>query len=302
MKKYKEMVWNIFACTLLPLVKALILKPFFFCKNSRARHFIFKLLWYANYKGLFYVDIQEKFLVNSQDLELGGFVYSYGFEDFNKFEQVISILKKNGHDNKQILLVDAGANIGTICIPALARGLAERAIAIEANPSIVPLLKANVALNELDDRIQVVGRALGVKDNESLSLAVSEDNHGDNRIVSSESEVAQRRLVNVQTITFDTVLKGNTGELLIWMDLQGYEGIALQGASRLLERKPPMVMEFWPSGMRQAQSFELLKKALMVYSTYIDLNNPSVTHPISDLDKLYISFGAGEEFTDILLM
>lgn len=303
MRKCKRILWSLLKQIVLPAVKFLVLQPFFFSQNSKVRYFVFKLLWATGYDSLLYVHIREKYLVNSRDLWLGGHVYAEGVQDFEKFELAISILRKNGlFENGIDLLVDAGANIGTICIPALCRGLVKRAVAIEANPNVSRLLKSNVILNDLDSMVQVVEKALSEKDGESLVLQLSKDNHGDNRIRPSGASEAIGMEVKVQTISLDSLLKQREENLLIWMDLQGYEGIALLGASRLLSGSPPMVVEFWPGGMKKCQSFEALKKAAKNYEKFVDLKNPTVSCRIDELDKLYVSLGEGEDFTDILLM
>ena len=60
---------------------------------------------------------QENFIVHCNEL-ISRNVFLDGSFDFIKFEKVISIIKTN---NDMTTLVDIGANIGTIAIPALTR-------------------------------------------------------------------------------------------------------------------------------------------------------------------------------------
>lgn len=62
----------------------------------------------------------EIFVVSSTDKMIGRDVYAYGSYDFIKLEKVIALLPKN---HSRQMIVDIGANIGTICIPAIKRNL-----------------------------------------------------------------------------------------------------------------------------------------------------------------------------------
>jgi hypothetical protein len=85
------------------------------------------------------------------------------------------------------------------------------------------------------------------------------------------------------------------------MDTQGYEGFVLRGAAAFLASRPPLVLEFWPYGMNRSGSYPLLREALKPYSTFIDLDAPSVRRPISELDALREEIGPDGAWRDILL-
>jgi len=98
------------------------------------------------------------------------------------------------------------------------------------------------------------------------------------------------------------------GSTLIYMDIQGYEGLALKGASELIAAAPPLVIEFWPYGMKRLESYEALCENLCSapYSRFANLaeKEPSF-QPFSKmtLDALYQQLGEGaEQFTDLLLL
>src|ERR1017187_6397296 len=61
---------------------------------------------------------EERYLISSSDSIIGRNVFIGGGFEFKKFEKVLSLLD-NSFERK--LLVDIGANIGTICIPAIKR-------------------------------------------------------------------------------------------------------------------------------------------------------------------------------------
>jgi hypothetical protein len=88
------------------------------------------------------------------------------------------------------------------------------------------------------------------------------------------------------------------------MDIQGYEGFALLGGKDLLKTRIPLIIEFWPYGMRRANAFSALKSAVAHYDGYFDLSDPDKMHTIDTLDDLCRSIGECEEgsYTDILIL
>jgi FkbM family methyltransferase len=255
-------------------------------------------------------DLKEQYVVSTQDNIIGRVLFDVGEFDFNKFEIAHQAIVANTGKRPKTL-IDIGANIGTICIPAVARGLVKNAIAIEPSPENCRLLRANIELNDLHGRIMVHETAVGPRDGEILSLALSPDNLGDHRIATgiASSEGEGRQIIKVRSDTLDHVLEDLRDQnLLLWMDVQGFEGFVLAGSRNLLEDKPPLVMEFWPRGMPRESSFQLVKTAIGHYVNFIDLAHPDRLRPIGDLDLLYDEIGQGEDpprmqdFTDILIV
>lgn len=204
-------------------------------------------------------------------------------------------------------LIDIGANIGTICIPAVKRGIAKRAIAIEPEPRNYRLLVANIYLNDVADKIEHYNLALGSKTNQIVTFELSTDNSGDHRVrISSEngkfSEAARQR-ISVKSTKFDDLIQRlDKTSCLIWMDTQGYEGHILLGADSAVNGRVPMVLEFWPYGMKRADAYASLRTAVMNYDYYYNLSEDKPT-PVatSTIDSLYCRLGENGNYTDILL-
>lgn len=255
---------------------------------------------------------QERFIVIASDQMLSRPVYVYGNYEFGKFEKVIALLEGTGGRFKLDTVIDVGANIGTICIAAVKRGYAVRAIAIEPEPKNYRALVANIYLNDLADKIVPLNLALGEKHGQTLTLELSPDNSGDHRIrVSSERGAGaeeKRETVVVKSDSFDSSIEEvDRNSYLIWMDTQGYEGVILQGAQSALMKKVPMVIEFWPYGMQRANSYAALRTAIGAYSQFYDLSDPEpIPVAVSDsaLDDLYqrLERRGGSGFTDILVV
>jgi FkbM family methyltransferase len=250
----------------------------------------------AQRSSLLLVDGAEIFVVAAGDQTIGREVFLKGQPfDFDKFELVARLLRQ------RTLLVDVGANIGTICIPAVRRGLFERAIAIEPEPLNFSLLSANIHLNRLGNQIEAHQTALGAKDGESLSFVLSADNFGDHRA----SAVQIQGATTVPSNTFDSVVGALPPGSLIWMDTQGFEGFVLAGALRALEDLPPLVIEFCPQFIARTDALDLLKTALARYPTFYDLNasalEPKAFTP-EVLDAIYSKLGQDGSYTDLLFM
>src|SRR6266702_2487992 len=148
---------------------------------------------------------------------------------------------------KGLTCVEVGANIGTTTLPIVLRNGAQLCIAIEPAPTNLTLLRANLAANGVgQDRVR---------------------RH--DRPVANEPELCRERerpVVTVPAARLDDVLAEQNVELsdvgLVWIDTQGHEGHVLAGAPRLLDSAAPIIMEYWPYGLRRAAGLELLHQLM----------------------------------------
>jgi FkbM family methyltransferase len=233
-----------------------------------------------------------------------------GSFDFDKVEKAIAIIRNQNNQFRLETLIDVGANIGTVCIPAIKRGFADRAIAIEPEPLNYRVLVANIYLNDLADKIIAHNLAFGREDNQILELELSSSNSGDHRIrINGDSGIhskTMRSTVAVKSETFDKIIPvTDKNSCIVWIDTQGYEGIILQGAQNAVRAQIPMVIEFWPYGMKHAGSFAALKSAIMSYGKYYDLageNECPVKITESTIDDLYHRLSEADSWTDILVL
>ena len=153
------------------------------------------------------------------------------------------------------LVVDVGANIGTVTITLLREGFYRRAIAIEPIPANYRRLTRNLWLNGLRRRAQSIRAAAGPVTG-AVSMTLSPVNHGDHRMKSGRSLAAEHMAestwptVEVPSRRLDDLVGAPVG--LLWMDVQGYEMRVLEGASRLLAARVPVIMEFGPYWIARA--------------------------------------------------
>ena len=278
--------------------------------DAATRNRLFDAFGEVRLSDYLYIETDHaRFVVNAKDQAIGRGLFVFGNADFNKFEIAISLLKQYVKDADKIdLLVDVGANIGAICIPAMLQGFVKRAVAIEPQPTNCQLLRANIAINGLFDQIEVVERAASFSDGDLLTLELSSDNWGDHRISRSRSPglygEAERAHISVPSIKLDSLSGIQPGaRFLLWMDIQGYEGHALRGAERLLAEAPPLVFEFWPYGMLRADSFAALRQSIANYQGFYDLEKPDQPlRPVTELPNLFDELGPDGRFTDLLVI
>ena len=150
-------------------------------KNQKLRRRALSAIYKTHKKEKFLLKIQENenFIVHCDEL-ISKEIFLDGSFDFFKFEKVVSIIKTN---NDMTTLVDVGANIGSIAIPALTRHYFKEAILIEPEEKNFQILMANIYLNGLIKKVTAHNIALTDEDNSSLYLEINQDiNYGDHRI------------------------------------------------------------------------------------------------------------------------
>lgn len=250
---------------------------------------------------------REAFVVRARDEWIGRGLFVAGEFDFDKFVCALDVLAQHRAGAFPKVLIDVGANIGSICIPAVFRGYFERAVAIEPDPKNSRLLRANVALNGLDAQIRVVEAAAGSSEGELLELELSESNFGDHRIRVSNANgsvnEASREVIKVPSSTLDSICREEqSSDVLIWMDVQGFEGTVLLGGRAFLSRGAPMVLEFCPYLIERAGSLQALILCLANYRGFVDLRYPEQVRPIEELNDLLEEFREEHAFTDILVL
>ena len=243
---------------------------------------------------------REQFIVHTND-PVGESIFLYGEYDFQKLELALQLLGRKHIET----LVDVGANVGSICIPAVARGFAGRSVAIEPEPTNFSLLIANIELNSLQSKIQIHQCAVGPVDNQNIRLELSSDNFGDHRITPTAGTPREREATTVISMTLDTLVPNlNPSKDLIFMDVQGFEKFVLDGATSASQSRVPIVMEYFPEGIQEHCSLEDLLTAIAPYSGYFDLNLPvPVFTPLEGLRDFWHGLLRGPfPFGDILLL
>lgn len=209
--------------------------------------------------------------------------------------------------------LDIGANVGFMTVYASQSGHFNRALCAEPDPVNFRLLKATMALNDLEAFARLVPMALGDKDGEVM-LEQSEQNFGDHRVrvntdsTEGASQEAQRATIQVPVTTLDALLSSEKLQPadvgLVWIDTQGYDGFVLAGATSLQRGSVPVVCEFWPYGMKRSQGWPIFRDTVRrSFSGYYNLSDSTaIVHPTDAMDALFDQLGTGIGHTDLLLL
>jgi FkbM family methyltransferase len=251
--------------------------------------------------------VEPRMLFATSDREIGPHVWrEAGYEEAD----LAWVLEHLGHPQRGRTVVEVGGNVGTTTIPLLVRFGAVRVEAFEPAPANLRLLRCNLVLNDLEDR--VVLHQLAVSDrNGSVNLELCEENSGDHRVqaVDRSWEVlgeSTRATTAVGARRLKDALTTSPAEVgLVWVDTQGHEGHVLAGASTLLGRGIPWVVEYWPYGLTRAGGLDLLHALVdehfeVVVDVRASRERGSVVKvPTGGLAELGVGLGTG--YTDLIL-
>jgi FkbM family methyltransferase len=148
--------------------------------------------------------------------------YFFGIHEFDEELFLIHFLQANE------LFIDVGANLGVFSI-LIARATGAQVMAFEPSPNSASVMKAQIALNQLEDRIQVVEACAG----DCCSEAVIQNSvRMDNSVILGNS-VTSPDSVTVPMVMIDDIVQP-TVSCVMKIDVEGFEKQALAGALKLL--------------------------------------------------------------------
>lgn len=169
-------------------------------------------------------------------------------------------------------VLEIGANIGTQTLYFLRSELFDSVISLEPDPRNLDLLRLNVRINGLGDRVTVVAAAAGATAGQ-LILRRDAGNSGGATLRAGQLPIAVESEITVPVVTIDAMVgqgqidPGAVG--LIWMDAEGFEDEILSACTRLLSRRTPMAFEFTPGFYDDATRQRIIRT---VYSHYADVS------------------------------
>ena len=219
--------------------------------------------------------------------------------DFGILSKAIKLL---GRKNSKFFLVNIGAQIGSTCIPAIKNNHFKNLIAFEPAKKTYRLLKANIFLNGIEDRVEIYNLALS---NKKTKLHLGERlqaNVGSSRILPKKTK-------NTEIVKSD-VLDNYTNELnrnnsLIFMDAEGHEPYIFLGAKKTLKKKIPIVFEFSPK-ILDKNWIKNLSIVFKNYNFFYDLHSHSLKKEKlnkNNLVALFNKLNTKEEiYTDLMII
>jgi FkbM family methyltransferase len=151
-----------------------------------------------------------------------------GLHEFGDMLFLLHFLRPND------LFVDVGANVGSYTVLASAVCRA-RSIAVEPDPNAMRSLKRNIEANKIEHRVLLVEAALG-RTRGTVLFTMGRDTT--NKVATAEDTSTR----HVQLSTMDDLLHGKSPSL-IKLDVEGYEGQVLGGATETLRNPGLMAIE-----------------------------------------------------------
>lgn len=144
--------------------------------------------------------------------------------------------------------LDVGANIGLYTALAISRQ-ASTILSIEPHPESFQVLKKTIQLNPSPATIHAIQAAAG-HTNGQATLHCNPQNKGDNRLA-PDSILNQPTPTPLRTL--DSLCQQHHINQIhfLKLDVQGAEGLVLQGATQILAQSPRCIIitEFWPKGL-----------------------------------------------------
>lgn len=141
------------------------------------------------------------------------------------------------------LMLDVGANMGQHSLIAAWHGM--RVHAFEPLPRLAVRLKANLALNRLQERVSVFESAVSSVEGSATLYEMDRADDGSHSLLASETE-RQQSDVEVRTVTIDGHFKAHScgPPAIIKIDVEGAEALVLDGATQTLaEGRPVIIVE-----------------------------------------------------------
>ena len=259
-----------------------------------------------------------RLFVDTRDVGVARQIVLHGPHEANTIRAAVEALEQLGcspFTREERMFLDIGANIGTSIIQAIYHHGAAGGVAFEPHPANVMLLRHNLLANELADRVSVVQCAVTDTCGD-VALAEAPDHSGDHRVRTEAPTFnrfgeAHRELIMVPGRSLDSQVDEGIFDIdrvgLVSIDTQGHEAHVLNGASRLCASDVPVMLEYWPYGLRAAGGYELLHEVVgRSFVRYVDLERANeegrlVSHPVNDLRVLGERLGE-IGWADILLL
>lgn len=204
-------------------------------------------------------------------------------------------------------VIDVGANVGTASIELLTDWPDACGIAFEPHPESFALLRHNLLANGLTERVKVYNAAVSDEDG-SVSFELSPWHPGDHRVRVTDGAGRYREeqwdVTTVPAIRLDTFVTSGeidpTKSTLLWIDAQGHEAHVLAGARSL--RHVPTVVEFWPYGLRRAQTLQAFIGLVGTYAHVIEVTDAPRAVSQAAIGDLAAELDRTNSYRDLLLL
>lgn len=235
--------------------------------------------------------------------------------EYDFYITAINFLKKNNflNNSNDNVLIDAGINNGVITIGAINSGDFNFAIGIDGCSDHTSWCKKNLYLNKIDN-VKIITSVLS-DSKRSINFVKSKTNLG-NHCVNDQSDDFKflygedNNIANTEeSNTLDEVLypyfdRIQSNNCLLWIDVEGHEGKVFKGASQLLSKNIPCVMELCPymikrSGISIDEYISVIQKYWDEF--WLVRNFKLVNYPTSVFSNFINEFNFDGSYQNIIL-
>ncbi len=176
--------------------------------------------------------------------------------------------------------LDVGANAGFYSIMFAIKKLTDRIIAFEPDPGNYARLVANLALNDLSSRVEAVPLALGDANSEVTLYEGAKWNRGESTIAEPD-QTPKEFTHRIRQTRFDDAFSLARQNIIIKMDVEGYEFHALAGMERTLrDNACYLQVELYSDRLEELKALFARLGYRFLHTEYIDhffTNMPDIT-------------------------
>ena len=203
------------------------------------------------------VDLGDHVMTFSPSDYIGRSLFTKGHFDRDHVDRLLDIMQKRALPMQGKALLELGGNIGTHTVYFALTKVFSRIVSVEPDPRNYPLLLTNIAQNGFDALVVPVNCAAGDAEGE-IDFYLHPTNHGRSSPM-RRNDTDLRIAVPVKPVSSILEQAGVSADDigLVWMDIEGYEPVAIRSMQSLLERRVPIYTEFTPEfyGFEQATEF-----------------------------------------------
>jgi len=208
--------------------------------------------------------------------------------------------------------LDVGANIGFFTLAVAARAVRGRVWSVEPDPQNLRLLRASVALNGFEDRVEVRAAAASDAPGEVFLSSLGAGANLGARFTARDPAVLQGRTppgaaapTRVPAVTVDALV-GDARVDLVKIDVEGHEPLVFAGMQGILGRQRPVVFcEFAPGTIRHisgADPAAMLRGILDRGYSIAVADDAGGLRPVGrDVDGFVAGFDAHRHHVDLVL-
>jgi len=138
------------------------------------------------------------------------------------------LIVQQRRSDEKVVFLDIGAH-GALYLLVLDPYVRfDRMIAYEPEPSSLAQIRANLMMNDLVERVEVIPKAVSDEEGSSQFTIVEQGNRGESRIVEGASE-NRGHLINVSVTTVDATFSDIGVLLVAKIDVEGHENKVVRG-------------------------------------------------------------------------